>query len=423
MRFQPGGLLEGDRIVGRLGGYRVELDNLGRKHTSVVLHADHLPRNIHCCARTWGDRISDDPLRIGDDPFDRTVRVAGPAVQVQARLTARARAVVAAAIGTPSRPAATVVVTGGRVTYDAEYHVEPAARLEAVVQRLADIADALALDGDVAEQLGRNALCLDEPEAVRWRNLEALIHHYPKTGAAESACRALIEGVDPALRLLATGQRRLAPDGRRVLRGIVGDRGLPDALRVRALRIIDGTDDQGAAASDRGPHLAGDPLEDLLSAIVRDPSSAVRQAVAESLARRENGEPSLLLCLAEDPSPSVAAAALRGLTRVFDRPPPRLNDTLIAALRRPSYAVRLAAVEALSIAGTEAAVEPVRAVLRASFFDQRLRQAARSAIRAIQVRTRPSGAGHLSLVLEDDGRGMLSASEHGRLSEAPTTAR
>ena len=178
---------------------------------------------------------------------------------------------------------------------------------------------------------------------------------------------------------------------------------MPDSLRIFALK-----------AADPDPSVVG---------IMRDPSPAVRAAVARTLANREAVDPELLLFLAEDPIPDVATAALRGLARVFEAPPPRLQDVLIEALERGPYIVRLAAIDALAIAGTVGAVEPLQAVLRASFFDHRLRHSARSAVRSIQLRAGNGEAGQLSVLETEEHEGQLSESEVGAVSEAPTKRR
>ena len=427
MRFRPGGLLEGDRIIGHHGATRCGSTTRRRKHTTVVLEVDHLPDNIHIGARTWGDLVGADPLRIGEDRFDQTVRVSGPPDEVLARLPARARGTLESLVGA-STHGASVVVTGGRVIYDVEYRVVPAAGLERIVRQLGALADALRLDDDVPTQLGAHARDPQEPTAVRRQNLRALLTCHADHPEADATSDALLDASDPVLQLMAAAHRVRTPDGRRVLRRLLADRSLSDTVRVQALRAIEpgggtGACDDAVATVDRvlaacessGPH---DPLDGVLSDILADPSPAVRQAVAETLVARRTSEPRILVGLANDPSAPVASVALRGLARVFETPPLDLSAVLISALRRRAYDVRLAAVEALGVNGTVAAIEPLRSVLRASFFDQRLRSATRTALCAIQTRAGHGGPGHLSLALDDDGRGMVSEVSSGGLSEA-----
>ena len=436
MQFIAGSPFEGDRILGCQGPYRLELDNRQRKHTSVVLHTDHVPPNLHICARTWNYPVADDPVCIGDPNFDRSVRVCGPIDELQARLTQPAREVLTDILGEPTSSTASVVITGGRITYDAEYHVETARRLEDVIQHLRAIADALALCRPITAQLRTNACDPREPIAVRLNNLRALMTIHRDATDTSMACRTLLTDSEPWLRLTAAQHRLHLQDGQHTLRALIQDRAVPDDLRVLAIRA---TDDptlgsllaSGCYRASGGDQLLQpalstpprDPLEGLLCDIVRDPSSAVRRAVAQSLAARAHTEPHLLLRLAEDPSAEVASTAIQGLARVFEPAPPTLEPVLIRALGRRSYAVRLAAVAALAIVGQRSAIEPLRAVLRTAFFDQRLRHAARSAMRAIQVRTYVGEGGHLSLVVDHDVRGGLSESAAGAVSEAPTPVR
>ncbi len=414
MRFLPGNLLEGDRICGHRSGYPVEVNNLQRKHTSIVLDAQGLPPGIHCCTRTWNYLSTADRLLAGDESFDRLVRVSGPIAELRARLGGHARTVLSRVIGDPDRGTASVLVTGGRIIYEAEYHVESPGRIEQVIDRLASVADALSLDRTVPHQLAAHALNPDEPKDVRRRNLEALVDHYPDDPATRDACDALTSAGDPALRVIAAGHRVNTAPGRRALRAVIEDRSLGDAVRVDALRAIDRAN---------GPAASHEPMQSLLADITRDPSPAVRSAVARSLAvRLDAGHASMapagaLLTLAQDTDAEVATAALRGLARTFDVPPPQLQAVLRQALRRRAYDVRLAAVDALAVVGTLSAVEPLHTLLRNSFFDQRLRHAARGAIRAIQVRAGTGDTGQLSLVRSVDDGG-LSESNIGQVSEA-----
>ena len=421
MHFQPGSLLEGDKISGFHGRYRVELSNLNRKHTSVVLHAPQLPTNIYCSVRTWDYLRAENTLLIGDPAFDRTVRVSGPADQLQARLTVSARETLAALINTPPRSAASVVVTGGRVTYDVEYHVEAATRLEHIIERLAKVADALALSASVPEQLCVNATDDRELPSVRLRCLQAAIEHYPGHDQTDDTCRALLHNNDPWLRLVAAGHQLDRPAGLDVLRELLEDRQLPDELRILALEAAERVHVAAPQPQAILPARTGPSIDDLLTEIVTDPSAAVRCAVAEALAARDIADPQLLLTLAHDSDDSVATTAVRGLAKIFDRPPADLNGTLVRALSRPAYTVRLAAVDTLSVVGTLEAVGPLKSILRTSFFDQRLRQAARNAIRAIQVRSGNGDFGRLSLAEGDQRTGRLSESERGAISEQPSS--
>ena len=223
LRFVPGQLLDGDRIYGQRNRYRIELNNRHRKHTSVVLHADHIPTNIHLSARTWGYLPLDDQLLVGDAQFDRAIRVCGPSDEVFARLTPSTRKTLYHAIGLPQTLGATVVITGGRVSYDVEYHVESPDRLERVVAQLESIADALTIERSVPEQLVINARSTHEPESVRLRSLQALLDHHANAPETGPACQSLLEDSNPRLRLVAAHHRAAYPDARRVLREVLED--------------------------------------------------------------------------------------------------------------------------------------------------------------------------------------------------------
>ncbi len=440
MRFLPGSFFEGDRIIGHWGAYPVELDNERRKHTAIVVHVPHLPRNFHCSARTWDRGLVPGELFVGDVRFDRRVRVHGPADEVLARLTASTRALVARVIGAPRRSTTTVIAAGARVSYDSEYHVENAARLEHIVDELTLMADALILDRPVPEQLAANALASDELTAVRLNNLQALIGFHPDAASTPTTCRTLLDDESPWIRLVAATYLRAEPEAVRRLRALVVNPGHPDRLRLAALRTLDrasGVSLPASPARDSAPEgpdersmttaVSAAPaltqpsfVEELLPCIVHDPSPAVRSAVAEALADRPNRHPDLLLALAEDPAPEVASTAVRALARAVGEPDPEVAAMLTDGLDKRPYPVRLAAVDALRIVGDLASVEPLLEVLRGSFFDQRLRQATRASIRAIQRRVGDGEAGHLSLVPDGHRHGRLSDPLRGAVSEGPS---
>lgn len=418
LRFRSGCLVRGDRIWGQRGAYRVELDNLKRKHTLIVLHAERLPTNLHCGLRSQEDLPVDDQTGVGDHRFDRMIRVCGPRDEILARLDHQTRRTLLEVLN-PSerRPPASIVVTGGRVTYYAEYRIESATRLERIIGQLACIADVLTLDEDIPTRLYANACDVREPIEVRRHNLRTLVTSHVDSTQTNRACAQLIDDEDPWIRLEAAGQRQDDDDGRRrVLRALVEDRCLPDNLRILALK---------AAHSPLADRLAA---QSMLTKIVDDPSPAVRGAIAHALAKHTVTDPIVLLRLAEDPDDDVASAAIRGLAQTGGVASGRaewasIEPALVRAVTSGPYAVRLAAAETLAVVGRPFAVEALRALLRTSVFDPRLRTAARHAIRAINVRARSGQTGQLSLISDQDARGMLSEHQSGGLSEAPTAIR
>lgn len=101
-----------------------------------------------------------------------------------------------------------------------------------------------------------------------------------------------------------------------------------------------------------------------------------------------------------------AAIALR-MTNVSD---PGVEHALIDALRDEAEEVCIAAARALSVAGTIASVEPLRAAGDGILKTAEIKRAVADAVRAIQERAQGPGRGGLSLV-EDEDRGALSISD------------
>ncbi len=173
-------------------------------------------------------------------------------------------------------------------------------------------------------------------------------------------------------------------------------------------------------AKDREPQLraealthlaafAGERLWPVLAGALRSEHQEVRRAAVEAAGRTHDlASVPPLLALATDADPATVQAVAEALGKLGD---PQAGPTLLRLLGHDSIEVRRAAVTALGLAGTIAAVEPLLGVSEGMLADGELQQAAREAVARIQSRLGNAEAGRLSLSEHEQRSGALSLTD------------
>jgi hypothetical protein len=152
---------------------------------------------------------------------------------------------------------------------------------------------------------------------------------------------------------------------------------------------------------------------DVLRQALSDPSAEVRVHAAAGLGTEAHAT---LLAILDDPtaSPECAAQAVRDLAEHLPESRTiRLLESTIASDREP---VVRAAVDALALTGSAAAVPALRAAVDGHPLDLGLRRAASKAIARIQSRLTGAEAGQVSVADDESGQLAIADSDAGRLS-------
>jgi HEAT repeat protein len=367
------------------GGLVVQLEPYGkgrRTGTRIAISGDSSSTGI-TLRPAFDQRPDASDVVLGDDDFDRAVKVEGPPALVGAALDAPTRQAVRSLLhgamdeGWPGRLDVRVVIEAGvlraNVLEEREGALENA--MTWLVPRLVETARRLLLDADVPERLGHNARH-DPLETVRAQTLAALIRHHrdhPHTGGVlRDACA----DVSPEVRLRAA--QALGAEGEPTLLALAQDERIDETLRARAV---------GGLA---------EPV----------PREAVDTLLATAARGRKTGL-------------AVACAQALGRTGSAAAEPP-----LLRALAHGLPDLQVAAAQALGPVGTAAAVLPLAEAAEAG--SEALRRAARQAVDEIQSRLDGATPGQVSLTEHDQGHVSLTESLDGRVSlrqQAPDARR
>ncbi len=256
--------------------------------------------------------------------------------------------------------------------------------------------------GGVCERLARNAR-LDPDPGVRLWNLWQLHEKFPETPEAREASREDLTDPSPWVRL--TAARFLKDEGIETLERLAQDRGVPESAAADAVALL----------AARCPVARVGPL--LVAALKAHSGEARVQAVQELGRIRYQPARRPLLVLLGRADPRSAAAAAEALSALGDA---SAEAALLKAVDSDARELRLAAIRALAVVGSVAAVEPLLAFLGSRRLDAETRQTIHDAVRAIQSRLAGAEAGQLSLAALSPGSGWLSVAApgagHGQLS-------
>ncbi len=339
-------------------------------HDDLTLVSESLWKSV---AKAYGG----EDVKTGDAAFDQAVHVSGSEALALALLDAAGRRAVARVLGEGGE------VTGGRVQLDRKGSVESSDELVELVERCLAVGRALSADPEsVPQRLCDNLRTEPLPE-VRVRLLSVLDREYPRFPGTADAARHALEDADAAVRLLAAKVARDEP-ARVCLEALVRDDGVDAALRARALEELVRAHPSAGVRPFIALGLASSALP-----------LQLRAAACAGVSRDAFHLPQLKL-LAEHNAEEVRIAVAKALGELGA---PEGELVLMGRLA-DTEAVQLAAAEALAELGTLAAVEALLPLAQSLKPLGGVKEAARTAIRTIQVRHSAVGSGGLSVVDE-----------------------
>ena len=370
----------------------VESDQL---HLCLTVSGPRIPSGLAFAA----ERGTGDDVLTGDTGFDDLVEVRGEPTIILALLDREIRQRVGEFVGLGGSLKAGRLACSSPTSF-ASGEIARGLRLGLWLAR-----ELSSPGGGVCERLAHNAR-LDPSPGVRLWNLWQLHEKFPETPQAREASRQDLADPSPWVRL--TAARFLNDEGIETLEGLAQDRGVPESAAADAVALL----------AARCPVARAGPL--LVAALKAHSGEARVQAVQELGRLRYQPARKPLLVLLGRADPRCAAAAAEALGALGDA---SAEAALLKAVDSDARELRLAAIRALGVMGSVAAVEPLLAFGAGRRLDGESRQAVRDAVGAIQSRLAGAEAGQVSLAAPSPGSGWLSVAtlevEPGRLSLLP----
>lgn len=378
------------RLMARAGPVQVWLEYVGGgKGTQVRVMVPGPPgfvgvrlrREIH---KPSGAR----EIEIGDDSFDQTFFIEGPARLVTTLLDGEMRRLLAEADALGE-----LEIGAGEI-----HAAVPDVKVPDLLPILLAIGRRLTENLDVASRLSENAR-QDTQVGVRLRNLLLLLREFPDKPITAETLRAACTDPAPQIRLRAA--LVLRDEGREVLAALADDLA-DDACSAQAVSTL-------------GRQLPVERTKAILLRALRQRRLQTARTCLDALGRSRGaalGELAKVMAR-EKGELAVAAAQALGTTGEAAAEP-----ALLQALERDLADLRLAAATALGHVGSAAAVQPLKEAAERWPRDKALLRATRQAIAEIQARIQGASPGQLSLAGAEAGQLSLAPAEAGQLSLA-----
>jgi hypothetical protein len=390
---------------GAINGKRLVVDRWTDKSGSTTTHytriqlQDCFPKDFTLSEAGFFETIFSGPdIKVGDRDFDDKYQIRCPSeAEAVAVLGHQARYAI--------RAHPDLAITEGDVIWEVSERVHDAERLGQVIESLAQFREATRLPGsDTAESLVHGAIHDKEP-SYRRRALH-LLQDVGSASQKQTAATAMLGDAEVGLRIQAAMYLR-TPEARALLTMVASDPGNHDHHRGDALgKLIAGFGDW-AGLDDfvfsllKAPGLLGELAEAVFRA-ARNRALTVETAVLSQHLEHHTGDTFRLV------SECAVIANDRALT-----------TSLIDQLERDEADDRVAALNALAKLGTVNEVGALEPYTRGILSSGRVKEAARSAIAAIQSRITGADAGQLSLADAAQAGGELSVpmGQDGELSD------
>jgi hypothetical protein len=332
-------------------------------------------------------------IEIGDEIFDRTFIIQGPAGMVFALLNAETRRLLLA-LSAETR----LEIRLGELRAEEDSDE----KLPALLPRLLDAGRRFSQPPDIPRRLAENVR-RDPETRVRLQSLLCLIREHPGEAETAEAIRAACLDPSPEIRLQAA--KELGPEGHDVLLKIAESL-VDDVLCADAVSAL-------------GPDLSFEPAKTILDRALDSRHLQTARACVEAFGQNGAAAVSPLVRVLKSESKELAAVAIQALEAIGS-PAERL--LILTLQRREERDLRLAAAAALGRVGTAAAVLPLEEVAQRSWVNRELRRAALQAIADIQSRLHGASPGQLSLAGGAAGQLSLAEAEAGQLSLATDPA-
>ncbi len=384
------------QLSARAGPVSVKIETCGDKgkYTRIIAWAPG-PPDFHSVSihREPLVRFSRE-IEVGDQAFDSTFFIEGPARLVLALLDAKMRRLLLR-VNAESR----LAISNG--TLRAEHMADR--KVVHVLPLLVETGQRFAQPLDVMRCLAESAH--HDPETgVRLQILLLLIRELPGNSWTLEALHTACSDPSPEIRLLAA--KNLGAEGRGVLLDLAESL-VDDAVSAKAVSALD-------------RELPLERTRAILTGALRRRHIQTAHVCLEALGRSDGAADIELLAkvMALEQGELAAAAALAlGATGS-----PAAEPSLIPALQREQADLRISAADALGRVGSAAAVLPLKEAAESFWLDLDLRRAAHQAIAEIQSRLQGASPGQLSLAGSDAGQLSLAQDEAGQLSLATDPA-
>lgn len=356
--------------------------------TRIAIVAPGAPDFIVVRIRPESITGPEEEIEIGDEIFDRTFLIQGPAGMVLALLHAETRHLLLS-LSTETR----LEIRLGELRAEEDSDE----KLPALLPRLLDAGRRFDQPPNVPRRLAENVR--QDPEAgVRFQSLRVLIREHPGEPETAEALHAACSDPSPEIRLQAA--KELGPEAHDVLLKIAESL-VDDILCAEAVSAL-------------GSDLPFEPAKTILDQVLDLRHLQTARACVEALGRSGDAAAvaPLKRVLASEKS-ELAAVAIQALEAIGS-PAERL--LILTLQRREERDLRLAAANALGRLGTAAAVLPLEEVAQRSWINRELRRAALQAIADIHSRLHGASPGQLSLAGAETGQLSLVTDPTGQLS-------
>ncbi len=389
-------------VAVRMYQERVQSGKNSSVHTYLELATDPpIPGGVNVAVERMGHGVAKtlniiDDVEIGHDEFDRRYLIDANDADALALL------------GGPSRFAAAELlergakIEHGRIRLFVRKGLRDGAYLESLIRATVARAEVLAepLRLPPAARLARNALH-DPVGGVRLRNLEMLLRRHRATDAARDAARLALDDADPRVVVLAAAH--VGAEAAPHLVAVAGDASRPEGSRIAALGAL------VRCAPDHAdlPRLAQEAWHDA-SDEARVAGLMAGAALRPEL-RARLGVGGWIEVAARSPFAALQRAACEAAVaaRATDAEP------ALIALLDAAGPVRIAAIQALAVVGSLAAVRHLLPLTKGLMRDGDERRAATRAIASIQARCGGGEVGSLAVVQAEGGE-LSVAAEAGR---------
>jgi hypothetical protein len=381
-----------EALSGRLW-VRFEISDDGSRSTRVVVVAPGPPDFIVVRIRLESSFPTEGEIEIGDEPFDSTFVIEGPAPMAFALLDMETRRLLLRLS----------VETRLEIKIGGIWAEMPDRKLPGVLPLLLAVGQRFAQSMDIPRLLAENAH-QDPRPGVRLQNLLLLIRDFPEDPQTGRALRRACWDPRPQIRLRAA--RELGAEGRDVLLKLA-ESWEYDAVSAEAVALLDRElpIDRAIAILERA--LGARRLQTVHAClkVLGYGGTAAAVGVLAKVIEQEEGE--------------LALAAARALGATAS---PAAEPPLILALRGESADLRMTAVNALGRVGTVSAVLPLQEAAQRAWLDFDLHRATSQAIAEIQSRVQGASPGQLSLAGAEAGQLSLAPAEAGQMSLATDPA-
>ncbi len=383
------------RLHGRAGPVEVWIEESGagaQRETRIVVTAPVPPGFADVRLRREQPEPAAREIEIGDEAFDSTFSLEGPARLVCALLDAETRRLLVSASS-----GSEVDIANGRMQASRVSNVSVSLPLLlAIGRRFTRLMEAPRLLADNVRE--------DPEPGVRLRNLLLLIRELPGDPVTLEALRTAC--ADPTPRVQLRAAQELGSERISVLAELA-ENTEDDATSAQAISLL-------------GQELPVERARAILIHALRRRRLRTARACLESLGR--SGGATAIDTLAKVTAREKGELAVAAALALGETASPAAETPLLAALQRDKADLRVAAANALGRAGTAAAVLPLKEAAERFSRDPDLRRATRQAIAEIQSRVQDASPGQLSLAGVEVGQLSLAQAEAGQLSLATGAA-